>query len=74
MMKRQPDGTWRNARQAVVVSPATLRARWLEAETVHLKLMGLSFDGHRRADHPRRPRPGDGDDRDARRCGLALRF
>jgi hypothetical protein len=44
MMKRQPDGTWRNARQAVVVSPATLRARWLEAETVHLKLMGLSFD------------------------------
>jgi hypothetical protein len=44
MMKRQPDGTWRNARRPVVVSPATLRARWIESEVVHLKLMGLSFD------------------------------
>jgi len=44
MMKRQPDGTWRNARHPVVVSPATLRARWVEAEVIHLKLMGLHFD------------------------------
>jgi hypothetical protein len=44
MMKRQPNGTWRNARRPVVVSPATLRARWIESEVVHLKLMGLSFD------------------------------
>jgi len=43
-VKRQPDGTWRNARQPAVMPPATLRARWLEAETIHLKLMGLSFD------------------------------
>ena len=44
MMKRQPDGRWRNARKAVVVSEAVLRARWIEAETIHLKRMGLSFD------------------------------
>ena len=43
-MKRQPDGRWRNARKAVVVSEAVLRARWIEAETVRLKHMGLSFD------------------------------
>ena len=28
----------------MVVSEAVLRARWVEAETVHLKRMGLSFD------------------------------
>jgi hypothetical protein len=44
MMKRQPDGTWRNARQPMVVSEAVRRARWVEAETLHLKRMGLSFD------------------------------
>jgi hypothetical protein len=44
MMKRQPDGRWRNARKAVVVSEAILRARWVEAETIHLKRIGLSFD------------------------------
>jgi len=27
-----------------VVSEAILRARWIEAETIHLKRMGLSFD------------------------------
>jgi hypothetical protein len=43
-MKRQPDGRWRNARKAVVVSEAVLRARWIEAETIHLKRIGLSFD------------------------------
>ncbi len=44
MMKRHPDGRWRNARKAVVVSEAILRARWIEADTIHLKRMGLSFD------------------------------
>jgi hypothetical protein len=44
MMKRQPDGTWRNARRPVVASEAVQRARWVEAETVRLKQMGLSFD------------------------------
>ena len=44
MMKRQPDGRWRNARKAVVVSETILKARWIEAETIHLKRMGLSFD------------------------------
>jgi hypothetical protein len=43
-MKRQPDGTWRSTREAIVVSEALQRARWLEAETIHLKRMGLSFD------------------------------
>ncbi len=44
MMKRQPDGTWRSTRQAVVVSEAVSRARWVEAEIIHLKRMGLSFE------------------------------
>jgi hypothetical protein len=43
-MKRQPDGRWRNARKAVVVSEAVLRARWVEAETLSLKRIALSFD------------------------------
>ena len=44
MMKRQPDGTWRSTRQPVVVSESVRRARWIEAETIHLKRIGLSFD------------------------------
>jgi hypothetical protein len=44
MMKRQPDGTWRNTKQPVVASEAVVKARWIEAETIHLKRMGLSFD------------------------------
>jgi hypothetical protein len=44
MRKRQPNGTWRGTRQAVVVSQAVLRARWIEAETIHLKRIGLTFD------------------------------
>jgi hypothetical protein len=44
MRKRQPDGTWRGTRQAAVISEAVLKARWVEAETIHLKRMGLSFD------------------------------
>ena len=45
MMKRQPDGTWRNTRQAITVSDAVRRARWVEAETLSLKRMGLySFE------------------------------
>jgi hypothetical protein len=43
-MKRQPDGRWRGARHAVVVSAYVLRARWIEAETIHLKRIGLTFD------------------------------
>jgi hypothetical protein len=44
MMKRQPDGTWRNARSPVVASLDILRARWVEAEVLRLKTMGLSFE------------------------------
>ena len=44
MIRRQPDGTWRGAKQAVFVSEGVLRARWIEAETIHLKRMGLSFE------------------------------
>jgi hypothetical protein len=43
-MKRQPDGRWRSPRQSLVASEATLRARWIEAETIRLKQMALSFD------------------------------
>src|SRR5206468_2386382 len=35
MMKRQPDGTWRNTRRPLVASPEILRARWIEAEELH---------------------------------------
>jgi len=44
MMKRQPDGTFRGTRQAAIVSNAILRARWVQAETLRLKIMGFSFD------------------------------
>src|SRR5208283_5000119 len=42
--KRQPNGRWRGTRQAVVVPETVLRARWVEAETIHLKRIGLTFD------------------------------
>jgi hypothetical protein len=44
MMKRHPNGTWRGAGHPIVASESVLRARWVEAETIHLKRMGLSFD------------------------------
>ncbi len=44
MMKRQPNGTWRSTRQPVVVSAESRRARWVEAETIRLKCMGLPFE------------------------------
>ncbi len=44
MMKRQPNGTWRSTRQAVVVSAEILRARWVEAETIRLKCKGFPFE------------------------------
>lgn len=44
MMKRQPDGTFRNARHAIALSAAVIRARWIEAEAIQLKRIGLSFD------------------------------
>ncbi len=43
-MKRQPDGRWRGPRQTVTLSASVLRARWIEAETIHLKRIGLTFD------------------------------
>jgi hypothetical protein len=43
-MKRQPDGRWRSPQQPMKASQAVLRARWVEAETMRLKQMGLSFD------------------------------
>ena len=44
MMKRQPNGTWRSTRQAVVVSAEILRARWVEEETIRLKCKGFPFE------------------------------
>jgi hypothetical protein len=43
-MKRQPDGTFKNVRQPVIVSAEIRRARWIEGETIHLKRIGLPFD------------------------------
>src|SRR5579863_8564399 len=43
-MRRNADGTWRNTRKGMMVSEAVLRARWVEAETIHLTRMGLSFE------------------------------
>jgi hypothetical protein len=43
-MKRQLDGRWRAPRQPLAPSTTVLRARWIEAETVRLKQMGLSFE------------------------------
>src|SRR5437660_1484431 len=42
-MKRNPDGTFRNARQAVVVSDRFARARWVVAEILLCKRTGLSM-------------------------------
>jgi hypothetical protein len=43
-VKRQPDGTFRGARRPVVVSAATVRARWVESEVLALKCMGLRLE------------------------------
>jgi len=44
MRKRNADGTWRSARKASSVSERVRLARWVEAETLRLKRLGLSFD------------------------------
>ena len=44
MRKRNADGTWRSARKASSVSDRVSTARWVEAETLRLKRLGLSFD------------------------------
>jgi hypothetical protein len=43
-VKRNADGTWRNSRRPLVVSEVVMRARWVEAEALHLKKMGFSHD------------------------------
>src|ERR1700678_1272768 len=42
-MKRNPDGTWRNARHAIVVSNRINIARWVSAEILRCKRTGLSM-------------------------------
>jgi hypothetical protein len=42
-MKRNPDGTFRNARHAVVLSERIIRARWVTAEILRCKRTGLSM-------------------------------
>lgn len=44
MMKRQQDGTFRSTRQSAVVSESVFRAKWVQAETVRLKIVGFSFE------------------------------
>lgn len=43
-MKRHPDGTFRGVRQAVKLSEVSIRARWVEAETLKLKRIGVSYE------------------------------
>ena len=42
-MKRNPDGTYRNARHAIVVSARFIVARWVSAEIMACKRKGLSM-------------------------------
>jgi hypothetical protein len=42
-MKRNPDGTWRNARHAIVVGNRTIVARWVVCEILRCKRTGLSM-------------------------------
>jgi len=42
-MKRNPDGTWRNARHPIVVSNRSNIARWVTAEILVCKRKGLSM-------------------------------
>jgi hypothetical protein len=43
-MKRQPDGTWRRPNQARRVTARSMLARWVEAETLRLKQLGMSLE------------------------------
>jgi hypothetical protein len=42
-MKRNPDGTWRNARHGIVVSSRIIIAHWVTAEILGCKRKGLSM-------------------------------
>ena len=42
-MKRNPEGTWRNARHPIVVSNRSNIARWVTAEILVCKRKGLSM-------------------------------
>jgi hypothetical protein len=42
-MKRNPDGTWRNARHPIVISNRIIVARWVTAEILRCKRTGLSM-------------------------------
>src|ERR1700674_4847820 len=42
-MKRNPEGTWRNARHAIVVSNRSIVARWVAVEILRCKRSGLSM-------------------------------
>jgi hypothetical protein len=44
MRKRNADGTFRSARKALRVSERIRIARWVEAQALRLKWLGLSFD------------------------------
>jgi hypothetical protein len=44
MRTRNADGTWRSARKPSSVSERVRIARWVEAEILRLKRLGLSFD------------------------------
>jgi len=43
MRPRNSDGTLRRANKPKLITARTLTARWIEAETLHLKQLGMSF-------------------------------
>jgi len=44
MAARNSDGTIRNVRSSKLLKARTIRARWVEAEVLRLKRLGLSFE------------------------------
>ena len=57
-MKRNPDGTWRNARHPIVVSNRMSIAHWVTAEILALQTKGPEHGSDRGSHQPGRPRPG----------------
>ena len=44
LTKRNSDGTFRNGNKPRTTTVRTVRARWVEAEALRLKQMGMSYE------------------------------
>ena len=71
MMKRQPDGRWRNARKASGGVGSNSEGSMDRGRDDSPQAHGLVVRRNRRADHPRRPAPGSSDRRDPRRRDIS---